>query len=315
MELRKDYVLDRWVIISTGRAARPKEFKKTDAVEKSDGSCFFCPGNEAKTPPEIYRVEKDGSWVVRVFPNKFPAVVPYKKIISNRPFLKAVSAFGKHEVIIETPAHNKQLWDLSTDEIAVVLDVYKKRVAALSKVKGISYVSVFKNHGPLAGTSLIHSHTQVVAYGKIPNLVAAECKASIKKKKCLYCEIIDEEMQSDRRVYENKSFAAFCPYASRFNYEVWIFPKKHVTNITKLDSAELNLLADVLRKILLGMKKINCSYNFFLHISPKKENLHFHIEVCPRISTWAGFEISTDDIINSVSPEDAARFYRSQSFK
>ena len=71
-------------------------------------------------------------------------------------------------------------------------------------------------------------------------------------------------------------------------------------------------LAAILKKVLKKLKELNLSYNFYIHYSPKKENLHLHIEVTPRIATWAGFEFSTDITINSVMPEEAAKFYRSK---
>ncbi len=71
-EIRKDYILDRYVIIATDRAKRPAQFIKKKQNTKK-GTCFFCPGNENLTPPEIDRIEKNNKWLVRCFPNKFAA--------------------------------------------------------------------------------------------------------------------------------------------------------------------------------------------------------------------------------------------------
>ena len=116
--------------------------------------------------------------------------------------------------------------------------------------------------------------------------------------------------KSKRKIFETKNVVAFAPFASRFNYEAWIFVKQHKKTMEELEENELEDIAAALKKILVKLKKINASYNFFIHYSPEKENLHFHIEVTPRIATWGGFELSTNAIINSVLPEDAARFYR-----
>jgi UDPglucose--hexose-1-phosphate uridylyltransferase len=309
-ELRKDYILDRWVIISKGRKARPKQFRKKEIIEEG-AICYFCPGNENLTPPELGRVEFKNSWLIRWFPNKFPALDTKLDIKEmDKKFFKKINAYGLYEVIAETPNHKHQLADLSIEHIKELLLVYSLRIKELSIKRNIKYVLVFKNHGRDAGTSLIHSHTQIAALSQIPKYVQEKLNAIKKYKDCPYCDIIKLEEKSKRKIFENKTFLAFAPFASRFNYEVWIFPKQHIKNITELSEVELLELARILKKLLVKINKLNVSYNFYLHYSPEKENLHFHIEICPRIATWGGFELSSDIVINSVGPEDAAKFYR-----
>jgi len=312
IELRKDYILDRWVIIASERKKRPREFKKNKA--KKEGICYFCPGNEDLTPKETGRIEKNNKWIIRWFPNKFPAVSHEgnPEIKCANEYFTYADAFGIHEIIVETPDHNKQLADLTEEHIKEVLKVYANRVRELSKIDSTKYVLIFKNEGMEAGTSLIHSHTQLMTYNKIPKLVEDEVNASRTYRTCPYCEIINIEKNSYRRVFENNSFVSFTPYASRFNYEIWIFPKEHIKNITEMNEKKLLDLASMLKKILLKLKKINLPYNFFLHYAPEGKDLHFHIEICPRLATWAGFELATNATINSVSPEDAAKFYRGE---
>ena len=91
-------------------------------------------------------------------------------------------------------------------------------------------------------------------------------------------------------------------------FEKNVITDKGLKNITKMNEEEITDLEDIFKKILLKLKEINASYNFELFYSPKKENLHFHIEVCPRLAKHAGFERASGDIINQVSPEDAAKF-------
>lgn len=308
--IRKDYILDRWVYYAVGRKRRPRELK---SIESKDDKkvCFFCPSSEHLTPPEIGRVEYKGSWKMRWFLNKFPAIE--KKGHANlktRGFFSEGNSYGIHEVIVETQHHKSQLADLPAQQIRELLEVCRLRIKELSKLKGIKYVDVFKNHGKDAGTSLAHSHTQVMALTQIPSLVREEVNAVKKYKKCPYCEIIKIESKSRRKIFETKNAVAFAPFASRFNYEAWIFVKQHKNHMAELDEGELADIASILKKILAKLKKINVSYNFFIHYSPEKEDLHFHIEVTPRIATWGGFELSTNAVINSVLPEDAARFYR-----
>ena len=308
--IRKDYILDRWVYYAAGRKRRPRELKSV-AVKDETKTCYFCPSSEHLTPPEIGRLEYKGSWRMRWFLNKFPAVEKKGNAkLKSKKLLSESGSYGIHEIIVETQHHKSQLADLPVQQIRELLEICKLRIRELSKLKGIKYVQIFKNHGKDAGTSLIHSHTQVMALPQIPTLIREESKASIRGKKCLYCQIIKLEAKSKRKIFETKNVVAFAPFASRFNYEAWIFVKDHKKTIEELEEGEYQDLALALKKVLVKLKKINASYNFFVHHSPEKENLHFHIEITPRIATWGGFEISTDAVINSVMPEDAARFYR-----
>ncbi len=313
MELRKDYILERWVYLATDRKKRPKEFRKEE--QKQDSAvCFFCPGNEHLTPPEIGRIEENSRWKIRWFPNKFPAVKQEgnPNIWTDNTFFTYSAGYGKHEVIAETPDHEKQLWDLPKEHLKQVLGVYKQRIDDISREPGVRYVLVFKNHGREGGTSLVHTHTQVTGINLVPPLVKEEVEASARFENCPYCSIIETERKSLRRCFENRTFLAFSPYASRFNFEIWIFPKRHVTTMAELNENELDDLADMMRSILTKLKELNAPYNFFLHYAPQGKDLHMHIEVTPRFATWAGFELASDAIINSVSPEDAARFYRGE---
>ncbi|MFH1637981.1 MAG: DUF4921 family protein [Candidatus Woesearchaeota archaeon] len=300
-EFRKDYVLDRWVIIAPERGKRPFDFKKPAAPEVKK-TCQFCPGNEEMTPKEIMRFEKKGKWLVRVIPNKYVAVSKDAKAIKEKG-LTSMPAVGSHEVVIETPSHKKQLWDLDIKQIVFVLEAYIQRISSL---KG--YTLVFKNHGRDAGTSVVHSHTQLISSNKIPPFIEEKLKA-VKGKKCPYCQMIKKERNSKRMIAENKSFIAIAPYASRFPMEAWILPKKHIKSIVDVD--DLTSLSKMLKMLLLKLKKINASYNFYIHNAPKGKDLHFMIEIAPRLATWAGFELGSDIIVNVLPPEKAALFYRS----
>ncbi len=312
MELRKDYVLDQWVIISAGRGKRPHEFKKEE--KESVGVCYFCPGNESLTPPEITRVEKDGRWKIRVFPNKFAAVEKAgdPTVKTHNKYYTFTDAWGSHEVIVDTPDHKKNMSNLSVDEIKDVLKLYSGRITELERDPNIKYVSVFKNHGKEAGASIVHSHTQIISLNIIPPHVYDEDHGCRKCEGCPYCEVIENEKKSHRRCFENNTFVAFTPYASRFHYELWIFPKRHFRRMDDMMDEEFADLASVLKQALERLDTINAPYNLLVHYSPKDGNLHFHIEIAPRLATWAGFEFEDNITINSVSPEDAAKFYRGE---
>ena len=230
--IRKDYILDRWVYYAIKRGKRPHEFK-SEEVKSPGKNCLFCPTNENLTPPEIGRVEYKGGWKIRWFLNKYPAVDSKKNIMKKNSFFKKKNffsesdAYGVHEIIAETSHHRSQLADLPAEHIRELLEVYKFRIKILSRIKGIKYVQIFKNNGKDAGTSLVHSHSQVVALPQIPQSVNEEAIAAGKYKKCPYCDIIKLESKSKRKIFETKNVIAIAPFASRFNYEAWIFVKQH----------------------------------------------------------------------------------------
>ena len=269
-------------------------------------NCLFCPGNEKITGNEIGRVGNK-EWRIRWIQNKFPAVIDKgnTEIVKDELYTHA-NAFGYHEVIVETPSHKKHIYDLSNKEFLELLKVYRNRHHELNSKKNIKFVSIFKNHGKDAGTSIEHSHSQVVAFGMTPEIIKEKISKSYKKKKCLYCDIVKKEMKTKRRCFQNKTFAAFTPYASRFHYEIWIVPKKHITDFD-LNDSQLKDLNEIFQKILKRLKKLGCSFNYYFQ---NHDKLHFHVEIIPRIENYAGFEWSTETIINPIAPEDAAKYYR-----
>lgn len=305
--------MDKYVIVSSARGQRPFEFQREEKVKRGKVD-YFAPGNENLTPEEIGRIGTEKKWKIRWFENKFAAVKPEGNpvIRTDNTFFTFSDAYGKHEIIVETPDKEKQLADLSVKHIRDILNVYAMRIDELSKQENIQYVCVFKNHGKEAGTSLIHSHSQVIAYNKIPTQVMEKIRATERFDHCPYCSILNIEKGSHRRCFENNDFVAFTPYASRYHYEIWIFPKDHKRNITECSPDELLNLAEIMKKVLAKIKKLKSAYNVEIFYSPENENLHFHIEITPRQAIYAGFEILSGDIINSVSPEDAAAFYRGE---
>lgn len=308
MELRKDYLLERWVIVSAKRATRPHQFSSSKEQVDVD---FFALGNEQLTPQERGRIAKNGSWQMRWFANKFPAVTPQgdSAIKTHNRFFTFADAYGEHEVIVETPRGDKQLSELPVEEIELLLQVYSRRVLDLEKDPTIKYVNVFKNHGLQAGTSIIHSHSQIIATAFVPPLVSEKIHAMKRFVSCPYCHIVSAEAQGSRKCFENDEVVAFTPYASRFNYELWIFPKKH---IARMEGINFAAFADILAQALRKMHEANFDYNIVVQYGPLGEDFHFHIELCPRKAIWGGFEFCSGVVINSTSPEDAAAWYRGE---
>lgn len=311
-ELRKDYILDRWVIISEKRGKRPNQFSAPPKIDKKiQKNCSFCPGNEHLTPKESFVLKSKEGWVIRSFKNKYGAVDKKQTTKSKKATMfTSVPAYGYSEVVVDSRYHDKQLEDLPVSHIKNVLEVLSQRMSFFASDKKIKHVAVFKNHSKEAGTSIIHSHCQIIAYNQVPKHVSEEIQALKKYKYCPFCKILKVESKSKRLCYKNNTFIAFAPFASRYNYEVSIFPVRHVRSILSLNQKEFLDLADILKKVLLKLKSINAPYNFYFHNAPHHKNMHFHLKVNPRINTFGGFELETGTIINSVPPEKAAEFYR-----
>ncbi len=309
-ELRKDYVLDRWVIISTARGKRPHELQKA-VTTVQPGQCFFCPGSESLTPSEIGRIVHNGGWQLRWFENKFAALKPEGQALpkTDNRFYTFAGSYGYHEVVVETPRHDRQLAELPVEDIDQVLHVYARRIVELESKPDVAYVNVFKNHGYLGGTSIVHSHSQIMATTVVPPELQNKLDSMRKFISCPYCAVVESEKNSGRLCFENADFVAFTPYASRFNYEIWVFPKNH---IARLENVNFSGLADVVSKVLRKVHEGNLDYNMLVQYGPKGQDFHFHIEVCPRAAIWAGFELGSGIIINSVAPEEAAKWYRGE---
>jgi len=305
-EIRQDYLLDRFVIIAENRAKRPKDFVIQKVEEKKRAACVFCPGNEHLTPPETGRVGGKGrKWLVRSFYNDYPAVAEWFPL-----------ARGSHEVIAETPDHEKQFGDLSAAQIGRVVQMYAERTAKLERDPHVKYVSIFKNQMPAAGTSIAHAHSQLMALDRVPPLVNEEVAAFGKKKRssgdCVFCSVAEEEEESERQIASDPNFIALAPYASRVPFEVWLIPKRHVRKVTNLREGEVSSLARMLRLVLSRLDGLfgRTPLNFYLHAAPDKQDFHFHVEIVPRLNIWAGFELGSGAYINPVAPEAAAEALR-----
>jgi UDPglucose--hexose-1-phosphate uridylyltransferase len=302
-EIRKDYFLDQHVIITPSRSKRPRDVKE-EKTAKTSPNCPFCVDNLDKNNV-VDRINKKGSknWQVVSINNIFPAVT-----------LDNTKAYGKQEVIIDTPIHGLDFADLGEEKIQQILEMYSQRTKFLAKNKKLDYILCFKNSGAKAGASLKHAHSQVFSSSLVPSDLKEEAKSindyKEKNNVCAYCDIIKKEIKSKRAVYEDKNIACFTPYASKYHYEVWIFPKKHLDNITLLNKSELKSFAKGLKIITKKLQSIGLDYNFFLHNVVSNKNQHFYIKIQPRDSVWAGVELGSGLVINSIPPEQAAKFYK-----
>jgi UDPglucose--hexose-1-phosphate uridylyltransferase len=327
-ELRRDPIVGRWVIIATERARRPSDLQRSPPAPQPS-VCPFCAGHEEKTPPEVYVAGRSPhappnspGWRVRVVPNRFPALKIEGDLDRQAEGIyDRMNGIGAHEVIIETPEHGRQMKDLSDVEMTDVLFAFKARVLDLRNDLRFRYILLFKNHGHLAGASLDHSHSQLIALPVVPRQVIEEIEGARRhhdlKERCIFCDVVGQERRDrSRLIFENDEFVAFAPYAPRSPFETWIVPKRHESNFEAEPKERLSLcgqaLGTTLRRLASALGEP--AYNFIVHSNPVRDassqSYHWHLEVMPALSQVAGFEWGSGFHINPVPPEEAAEFLR-----
>lgn len=335
-ELRKDYLLNRWVVIATERCRRPTDFARPTPKTAKTCICPLCVGNENMTPPAIMLYLKENgkitksqdphtgdrpqNWLIRDIPNLYPAFTPPKhhsqQVVTGDDCCFAV---GHHEVLVESPVHEENLADVKLPQLELLINAYIERFKELSAKPYVEYVSIFRNYRCEAGASLSHPHSQIIATPIVPVNIQGELQASRefheKHGKCVFCEILEKERSGPRLVLENEGFVVFAPYASIYPLEFWIVPKKHSPNILNLSETEVSSFARTLKNSLKALKDVvnDPPYNYGIHLSITEDDqdyYHWHLEVYPKLAIWAGFEKSTGIYINTVPPEIAAESLR-----
>src|SRR5580765_5928636 len=258
-ELPRDPVTGRWVIISTDRQKRPHDFHFERATAMGRDRCPFCAGREAMTPSEVLAYRPGGGppntagWEVRVVPNKFPALqVEGTLDREGDGMFDKMSGIGAHEVIIETPDHDRPLALQSEIEIERWLSDCRERILDLKRDFRLKYILVFKNHGAAAGATLEHPHAQLIALPIVPDFVREELEGARRhyavKERCVFCDIVHQELRDDRRVIqENTDAVAIAPYAPRFAFETWVLPKRHGARFEEAAKHEYESLARLLK--------------------------------------------------------------------
>lgn len=325
-EFRQNMVSKEWVIIATERAKRPDQFLQKEEEKKLvppyREDCPFCPGNESKTPPSLFSIEKNGVWSLRVVPNKFAALQSHLTTERKHEgrFLKA-DGFGIAEVVIETPCHNRTIDTMDLEEVKNTVMAYKERYIALSKIGQIDLITIFRNYGEKAGTSLEHPHSQIIATPIVPphvrNPLYQSQLACDTFGDCIYCGMMEEEQRQQVRVVEEtKYFLVLCPFASRSPFETRIYPKIHHSSFTSISDEELtefaSVLQDTLKRLSAGLN--DPDYNYIIRSAPVEDcevkYHHWYAVIVPKLTTPAGFEIGTGIYINTTLPEQCAEFLR-----
>ena len=325
-ELRQNPLTKQWVIIATERAKRPHELAKKSEDSKPLASyvatCPFCPGNEHLTPPEVLRIPRDGTWQVRAVPNRFAALSQTGELTRSFNGLKCtVNGIGYHHVIVETPDHSKTMALLSEPEVRMVLDSYKRLYFDITKDQRVEHVTIFKNHGLAAGTSLEHPHSQMIATPIIPPDIRNRMEEALRfydvHGQCIFCKILGDELaERTRLIHETEHFAAFIPFAALTPFSLWIFPRRHMASFGESREDELRDLAKMLRlllgKLYSGLN--NPDFNYIVRTAPCEGRYlryyHWYLTVVPRLTRTAGFELGSGMYINPTIPEENAVFLR-----
>ena len=329
-EIRQNLATKRWVIIATERSRRPEEFADwsqrpiMESLPERDPNCPFCPGNEEGDGMEMLRLPaSDAPWQLRVVRNKFPALdLEGERQRRYDGVYRWISGVGYHEVVVESRKHNMCPALESRENLARTLTAFQMRGVVMSHDPRIEHIIYFKNHGPRAGTSLIHPHCQIIGLPMVPYEVRSRNEEARRffddTGRCVYCTMLQDEVREGSRIVaENPQYVAFLPYAALSPFHIWLLPREHQSNFLVVSERGLEGLADivrtVLRKLYYGLN--DPDYNVVLKTAPVKEwhseYLHWYVTIIPRVTQTAGFELGSGMFINTALPEDSAAFLRS----
>jgi len=329
-EMRQNKANGEWVIFAPRRGRRPSDFKsgkghpRQDAPRR-DPDCPFCPGNERSLPRVIAQAGSGKRWRTRVVLNKFPAL-DASAVLAIRPagpYLRT-DGYGRHEVIIETPRHDRDPARMSARELRAVVEAYHETYTRLMKDPRNMLVLIFRNHGEAAGTSLKHPHSQAIATGLVPGHVRAaghEAQRFFDQHgACAFCETLKFEKRQKRRLlFVNRHFLCFVPYAAEVPCELWIVPRRHAASFGDTTAPERVALATVLGRALSVLRERlgDPDYNYVIMSAPRhredEPHLHWYLRIRPRLTTRAGFEIGSGMLINPSLPETDRDFLKGRS--
>ena len=319
-KLRQNPVTGDWVVIAPERAKRPDDYilPKPSPKKRVLEFCNFCPGGEAYHQ----QIEDAGTKHIYVVTNKFPAFVPEEAVeLDSGKIYYSQKSVGGHEVVSFID-HNTDLEEMPSPYLNELFEVYQKRIRFYNQDPIIEYTMPIHNHGAEAGESIEHPHSQIFASCIKPTMIEKELLGSKKfyeeEKKCIFCKMIKEEKENGQRlIFENEEFIAFCAYAARVPFELWILPKKHSERFEDMEPGVRGKLADIFQTIIAKLHHglNDPPYNFYLHNSPIKKRhnglyYHWHLEVLPRLSRFGGYEMGSGIIVDVVSPERSAEFLR-----
>jgi UDPglucose--hexose-1-phosphate uridylyltransferase len=337
-EIRIDQLSGLRTILAPGRADRPEGFKPAASEQKGAENCPFCEGREERTPPEVYAVRPDGGepdtpgWTSRVVPNLYPALATDGEdpvgatsgeagsfastgdpLLASRrageaDLFASRPAVGGHEVIVNAPEHATAMAELSEERFAGAIATWRERMRAHPDA---AYVQVVVNEGSGAGASLPHTHAQLYALPFVPAAVARE-----RERAGAYAErtaggdllgdvLVEEVRRRERLVAIDDEAALICPWASRSPYELRVVPRREAPSFED-DEAGAAMLRTALR-LLAARFDGSPELNLWVRTAPRgAEQFRWHVDIAPRLTTKAGFELGTGVDIDIYPPERAA---------
>lgn len=324
-EFRKDLVSGDWIIVAPERAKRPHELlpeKKKRAVTPKS----VCPFEDLKKSgnlPLIAAFPNVKNWKIAVIPNKYPALrhsATCSLTLALGPY-RYLSGIGQHDLVI-VRNHEKNLMRMTLKEGVELFQCIQKRYQELIKDSCLLYTSTFFNWGASAGASLYHPHYQMLTLPIVPPNIQHSLNGSVEyfkvHRRCVHCDMLKFELKHKKRIIaKNSGAVALAPYFSRQPFEIHIFPLRHQPYFEKTPEQQLKSVVAVLQAALRKIRKNlhDPDLNFFIHTAPLKhqsryKHYHWHIEIIPKISLLAGFELGTGVDINVVDPDSAAKILR-----
>jgi UDPglucose--hexose-1-phosphate uridylyltransferase len=329
-ELRIDPLTGLRVVLAPQRSERPLSFQPSEVHAQAREQCPLCEGRESWTPPETWALRPGGGapdtpgWLVRAVPNKYPLLTPEEGEEPADPLsggrgdpqlFSSAPAIGAHEVIVHSPEHISSMSDLSAEQTALAMDGWRERAGALGDS---AYVHIMVNEGQAAGASLEHTHAQAYGLGFVPTVVARERERFTAHNTrtmggCLLCDLLQEEVRRrDRVVAIDDDAVLLAPFAARMPYELQLVPRKHERSFAETTETGAALLHDGLNRLRrhLGAQP---PLNLWVRTAPRgADNFHWHIDVVPRLTQLAGFELGTGVNVNIIAPERAAAELREE---
>lgn len=316
MELRKDPVTQTWVVVG-----------QREALGDSPTDCPLEPGKVASQPAILAWPQED-PWQIRVMPHPRPIyrIEGEAGRVADGIYDK-MGTLGAHELVIETPLHDRRLSQFSDEEIERVLWVWTSRAADLKRDPRFKYVSVFKNQGPEAGEEWPHAYSEIAATMFVPRRLKYELNASHEwfrdKERCIFCDMVRQEERQGKRIVDVQGdYYALCPYSSRVPYEVWLLHRRHNHLFEQpRPGSNRRQLAALLGRVLRRLEKVARAYHLVVHTAPntrsKKgelagywktlaDDFHWHIEILPILEKRSKSYSIKEVYFNAVFPEAAA---------
>jgi len=321
-QLRLNLLTGRWVTVVPNRAKRSTDFApRSPQVETdTDSECPFCPGSSRPDQPLFEQLGADGSWKMRVVPNRYPAFEGDESLAVRNlgPVHVMAEASGTHEVFVFAPDHTVRLDMFSDDKIKELMSALKSRFVAHANTPNIRYTQAIVNHGREAGASLAHPHGQLLGLPFVPGEILEEERAFERfKGGCIVCTTVEAETDAERFVLDNEHAVVICPFWSSSPFELLIMPKAHHQHLTDASDEALTAVGIAIRDSLAHLVRAlgDIAFNLVFHTAPSHHEgmYHWHAHLWPKLTTAAGFERGTGVMINIVAPETAATELRNVS--